>query len=157
MQNEGAVCGHPAAPCQPTDQSFMQNIFEPFDMTFDLPETLEWHTDYLSESFYAIILKSKKALPDDGPASDQPCAGFFSEDERKAAQKLFPDHKVFASRFGCSGHSIFYTSTNSDYNFMAVFGGATINEAKALLKRVKENGFSDANIRQMQVEFFYGD
>lgn len=157
IQTQGAVCGHPTTPCQPPIQSFMQTIYEPYDITFDLPKTLTWQTTYLSESFYAIILKSKKSFPDDGPASDKPCAGFFSEDERKAVQELFPGHKVFTSRFGCSGHPIFYTNTNADYNYIAVFGGATLNDAKALLKTVKENGFSDANIRKVQVGLSYGD
>lgn len=156
-QSQGAICGHPTAPCQPPVQSFMQTIYEPYDITFDLPDTLTWQTTYLSEIFYALILKSKKSFPDDGPASNKPCAGFFSEGERKAVQKLFPGHKVFASRFGCSGHPIFYTNTNADYNFIAVFGGATLNEAKSLLNTVKERGFSDANIRKMQVGLAYGD
>ena len=76
------VCGNPQVACK-TDITF-----QPHDLPFRVPaNTVIWET----ELFYAVILKSVNA-PDDN------CDIFVPESERVAAQALFPDHKVFASR-----------------------------------------------------------
>jgi hypothetical protein len=157
IQTKSEVCGNPAVLCRLPAQSFMQTLFEPYDLAFQLPKILNWQSTYYSENFYAIILKSNKSLPDQGPITDKPCAGYFTEDERLKVQKVFPEHKVFASRFGCSGHPVFYTNTNRDYNFLAIFAGLTMSEAKILINSIKTHGFYDANIRKMQVSLDYGD
>ena len=158
VQTPGQVCGSSLEPCKPPAQTLIQVLFQPYDLTFRVPPQLKWQTNYYSATFYAIILKSRKALPDDGPASQKKCSGYFTEEERMKVQDLFPENKVFASRFGCSGkNAIFYTDTNTDYNFLAVFAGQTLVEAEAFLRQVKAKGFSDANLRKMQVILEYGD
>jgi hypothetical protein len=153
IQTKGKVCGNASAPCSHTKWKFEAN-----DISFKLPRTLQWHKNYYSADFYAIILRSQRAVEDpDGPAGDRECSGYFSEGERIAAQKQFPGNKVFASRFGCGLTSIAYTNVNTGYNILAVYAGNTEREAQRLLKIVKAEGYSDANIRKMQVVLGYGD
>ena len=65
---------------------------------------------------------------------------------------MFPERKVFASRFGCARlGQAWYTNTNSDYNFLAVYAGETVQEARQVLQHMHAQGFHDANVRQMQV------
>ncbi len=153
VQTNGKVCGNPSAPCLPSERKFQAN-----DISFKLPRTLKWQTYYYSANFYAVILKSKRAVADpDGQEGATECSGYYSESERIKVQKQFPSNKVFTSRSGCVGSGIDYTNYNYDYNFLAVYAGATKNEAKQILKTVKAKGYSDANIRKTQVVFDYGD
>jgi hypothetical protein len=153
IQTNGKVCGNPSAPC-----SHSKWKFEAHDISFKLPRTLKWHKNYYSANFYAIILKSKPAIKDpDGVAGNKECSGYFSETERSDAQKQFPANKVFASRFGCDITGVAYTDVDYDYNILAVYAGETEAQAKNFLKTVKAKGFSDANIRKMQVVLGYGD
>jgi hypothetical protein len=157
IQTQGKVCGNPSAPCKPPVQTIMYPIYEARDLTFRLPQELQWQRNYYSAYFYAIILKSRRAINDDGPASEKVCSGYFTEKERIKVQKLFPFNKVFSSRFGCSWQPISYTNVNTQYNFMAIYAGETIDDARILLHRAKTQGFHDANIRKMQVVLGYGD
>lgn len=153
IQTKGKVCGNPSAPCSHSKWTFEAN-----DLSFKLPVTLTWHKNYYSADFYAIILRSQRAVQDpDGPAGAAECSGYFPESERIEAQKQFPGNKVFASRFGCDITGIAYTNVNPDYNILAVYAGESEGEAKSFLKTVKSKGYPDANIRKMQVVLGYGD
>ena len=129
-----AICGNPQAPC-PSSATFKS-----YDLGFRMSaNSVIFDTDL----FYAIILKSVKAPNDD-------CNIFVPERERLAAQALFPDHKVFASRCFESGE-VGYTNTSPNTHFMAVFGGMTLAEANRMLARVQATGrFPGANIRRMR-------
>jgi hypothetical protein len=136
---KGTVCGDPTLPCRTGEVKF-----EPHDLPFRLPaRAVIWE----SETFYAVILKSIKASEDD-------CQLFVPEDERLAAQALFPRNKVFTDR-GCSEPGeTFYSGTQSSAHFMAVYAGRTRAEANAMLARVKATGkFPGANVRRMSIGF----
>lgn len=141
------VCGNPQLQCK-TSFKFQTNDF-PFKVTGEL----EWFGTYKSKEFYAVILQSRKAVPDpDGLAGAKQCSGHFTESERRKAQSLFPNNKVFASQFGCDHFQIEYTNVKTDYNFLAVYAGETQKEADELLEKVKASGkFVGANVRKMQV------
>ena len=130
------VCGDPTARCRTTV------TFEAHDLPFHLPQSaVIWE----STEFYAIILKSVNASRD--------CAIHVPEDERLAAQSMFPRHKVFSNRCAEPG-TLYYTNTNQDYNFMAVYAGATRAEATRMLERVKATGrYPTANLRRMRAGF----
>lgn len=134
---KGKVCGDPTQACK----SFA--TFEPNDLPFRIKEgAVIWE----SEPFYAIILKSML------PANDD-CDQFISEDERLAAQALFPNRKVFTSRCEGSG-TLYYTGVDGKYRFMAVYAGATKAEAARMLETVKATGkFNGANIRRLSAGF----
>jgi hypothetical protein len=114
-----AVCGNPKVPCKTSA------TFEPNDLPFRLPANA---VIYDTELFYAVMLKSVKS-PDDN------CDVFVPESERLAAQALFPDHKVFASRCTEPGH-LYYTNTSANAHFMAVYAGTTLAEANRMLAAV---------------------
>lgn len=138
-QQKGTVCGDPTLPCKTGDVPF-----RPHDLPFRLPaRAVIWE----SETFYAVILKSIKAAEDD-------CQLFVPEDERLAAQALFPRNKVFTDR-GCGEPGeTFYRGTQSSAHFMAVYAGRTRAEANAMLARVKATGkFAGANLRRMSIGF----
>ena len=130
------VCGDPAMRCgQP-------NEFQPNDLPFRLPRNA---VIYESEPFYAVILKSIDARRN--------CETYIPESEREEAQSLFPRNKVFADRCPNPG-TLFYTGTNSDYRFMAVYAGKTRAEANRILNAVRATGkYPTANLRRMQTGF----
>ncbi|HEX8174306.1 MAG TPA: hypothetical protein VF543_04200 [Pyrinomonadaceae bacterium] len=135
---KGAVCGDPTAPCRTTAE------FKPHDLPFRIPpQGAIWE----SEQFYAVILKSVRDERLDGTV-------FVPEEERVAAQKLFPRNKVFASRGGGEPGEIFYSNVNGDQQFMAVYAGRTRAEAAAVLAKVRATGqFPGANLRRMHIGF----
>ena len=130
------ICGDPTVRCA------SQVDFQPHDLPFRLPRTaVIWE----SEMFYAIILQSVR--------EGNNCEKHVSEDERLEAQALFPHHKVFADRCGESGN-LYYTNTNSNFRFMAVYAGRTSAEAQRMLARVKATGrYPTANLRKMRAGF----
>ena len=141
------VCPFPDTPCSPPSYKFAS-----YDLSFNLPKQLKWQTAHNSNHFYAIILKSVKAIhPDLGNPNDETeCGGYFSEKKRLKVQARFPSRKVFASRHGCS--MVWYNNVNGQYNFLAVYAGKTFGEAQKVLRKVKATGiFPGANIRKMQV------
>jgi hypothetical protein len=150
VQTNGGVCGNPSAPCSHTKWKFSAN-----DLSFKLPRTLKWQTNYQSAPFYAVILKSRRAIP--ARNVDDRCGGYFSENERSMAQRQFPNNKVFTSRFGCEVLGVGYTNVNHNYNLLAVYAGDTERDASTFLRTVKAKGYYDANIRRMQVVLSYGD
>ena len=132
-----SICSNPNEKCRTSA------TFEPYDLPFRLPQNA---VIYDTEMFYAIILKSVRAKDDD-------CGALIPETERLAAQALFPDHKVFASRCTDAG-TLFYTGVSPNQQFMAVYAGATRAEAARMLAAVKATGkFAGANLRQMRAGF----
>jgi hypothetical protein len=132
-----SICGNPRLACKTTV------TFESYQIPFRVPKNaVIWDT----ELFYAIVLKSVSAGLDD-------CNVFVSEDERLAAQALFPDHKVFTSRCYEPG-DLFYTNIGEKHRIMAVYAGPTLAEAKRFLQTVKATGkFPGAYIRRMRTGF----
>jgi hypothetical protein len=128
------VCGNPNQSCPG------MRTFEPFELRFRIPDgAVIWDTDL----FYAVMLKSIKAPVDS-------CDVFVPESDRLAAQTLFPNNKVFASRCAEPG-GISYTNTSARAQFMAVYAGTTLANANRMLAEVKATGkFPGASIRRMR-------
>ena len=131
------VCGNPNARCP------SQATFEPHDLPFRVPSNaVIWET----ELFYAVVLKSMNA-------SDENCDAHISESERLAAQTLFPERKVFASRCVEPG-TLYYTNTRANTRLMAVYAGPTLAEANRVLAAVRATGkFSGAYVKRMRAGF----
>lgn len=176
IQTKGKLCPNPSSPCvkiinqgvktYPNGVDAViskgENIFEDADLSFKLPAKLTWQRNYYSANFYAIILKSRPAVVDKNRVVKSVCSqGYYSEEERKEVQEMFPTHKVFASRNGCAGYYFGYT--NDDVGevlneFIAVYAGNTEAEAKRFLKKVNaKKEFAGASYRKMQVVLMYGD
>lgn len=132
------ICHDPTVACK-TSTEFPAN-----DLPFELPpRAVIWET----QEFYAVILKSVRAR------EETDCETFVSEDERVAAQALFPRRKVFTSR--CDEPvSVYYTNTAPTQRFMAVYAGATRAEAERTLAAVRTTGkFPGANLRRLRAGF----
>jgi hypothetical protein len=134
---KGSICGNPTVTCKTSV------TFQPHDLSFRVPaNAVIWDT----ELFYAVLLKSVAA--DEGN-----CDVFVPETERLAAQALFPNQKVFASRCIEPGE-LFYTNVSEKHRIMAVYAGTTLAEAKRVLSAVKATGkYPGANIRRMRTGF----
>ena len=136
---QGKVEPNPANVCSDGD-------FKSHELCFKTPGDGVARAETLSESFYAVILKTAER-----------CS--ITEDERLEAQKLFPQTKVFSMRFYCDDNieeNISYTNVNDKVGFLAVFAGRTLQEANARLAQVKATGrFPGANIRKMQARLVY--
>jgi hypothetical protein len=119
---------------------------KPHELCFDKPKDEIARAEYLSEPFYAIILKTAAR-----------CS--LAEAERLQVQALFPKNKVFSTRFYCDEdmeENIAYTNVKEDVGFLAVYAGTTMTAAKAMLEDVNATGrFSGANIRKMQAKLVY--
>jgi hypothetical protein len=140
-----AICSNPKTPCQHRDKEFA-----PYELSFRLPGRLRQNYDYKSVPFYAVVLKTYKDFEAGGDGCD---GGEFStaiEDERKKAQKLFPDQKAFASYQCPDMGAVLYKSGTRDLNdtFMAVYGGTTITEAQGVLAKAKAN-YPAASLKRM--------
>lgn len=151
IQTGGKVCPNPAKPCPSVSHEFQVH-----DLSFALPAQLEWQSGHYSAAFYAVILRSMKAIPVQDIHGDEICKSFIEESERLAVQTKFPAHKVFTSRNGCAT-AVFYTNTNDKYNFIAVYAGETKDQANKILEQAKTEGFTDASLRKMQVIVDSGD
>jgi hypothetical protein len=120
--------------------------FKPHELCFERPGDGLARAEYLSEPFYAVILKTTKR-----------CA--VTEEERLQAQALFPRSKVFSMRFQCDDNieeNISYTNIDVKFGFLAVHAGSTLEEAKKRLAEVNATGrFPGANIRKMQAKLIY--
>lgn len=138
------VCGNPALKCVTSGD------FRPEDLPIRIKGELELFGEYLSKPFYAVILKSRE--PD---LDDEECSNRFSEEERLAAQKLFPNNKVFTSAAGCPNFAQIYehaynTSFAGDH-IIAMYGGPTELAAKAVLRKVlATKSYPDAEIDKVQ-------
>ena len=132
-----AICGNPRITCKTSV------TFQPHDLPFRVPANA---VIIDTEPFYVVILKSV-------PSNNDSCDVFIPETERLSAQALFPDHKVFTSRCAEPGE-LFYTNVNQNQRMMAVYGGATLAEAKRVLAAVNATGkFPGANIRRIRTGF----
>jgi hypothetical protein len=135
----GKVHPDPKGPC--TGESF-----KPHELCFETPKDEVARAEFLSETFYAIILKTA-----------EPCT--ITEEERLKVQELFPTHKVVSMRFYCDENveeNISYTNVNDKFGFLAVYAGRSMKEARARLAEVKATGrFPGANIRKMQAKLVY--
>lgn len=152
IKTSGAVCADPSAPCL-SPYRFRDN-----DLSFQLPRQLVWQNNYYSANFYAVILKSQAAVADHGPDTAACAKGILPESERQRIQATFRAQKVFTSTFGCHKTPVWYMNTNDTYNFVAVYAGESLVDAKSMLVRVKATGqFPGANIRKMQVVLGYGE
>ena len=128
------VCGDPNFTC-PSEIKF-----EPYDLPFRFPQNA---VIYDTELFYAVILRSV-------PSPQDNCDNFIPEPERLAAQALFTNRKVFASRCAEPGQ-VSYTNTGTNQQFMAVYAGLTLAEANRTLATVQATKkFPGANIRRMR-------
>ena len=133
------LCPDPAVACRTSVE------FQPYQLPFRVPADA---VIYETEMFYAVILKSVRDASKGGD-----CNVFVPETDRLAAQALFPHNKVFASRCFESG-DLYYTNVASDQQFIAVYAGRTIAEARALLSKVKATGkYPGANLRRMRAGF----
>jgi hypothetical protein len=136
---EGKVHANPATACG-------YGNFKPHELCFQIPGDGVARAEVLSETFYAVILKTAERC-------------VISEEERLQVQALFPVNKVFSMRFNCDDdveENISYTNVNDKFGFLAVYAGRTLKEAKARLEEVKVAGrFPGANIRKMQAVFVY--
>jgi hypothetical protein len=132
-----AICGNPKVACKTSV------TFQPHDLPFRVPANA---VILDTEPFYVVILKSM-------PAKNDTCDVFIPETERLAAQALFPDHKVFASRCVDPGE-LFYTNISENHRIMAVYAGSTLAEARRVLAAVKATGkFPGANLRRIRTGF----
>jgi hypothetical protein len=132
---QGKIQPDPAKSCG-------NSAFKPHELCFETPQDEVARAELLSETFYAIILKTAAR-----------CS--IPEADRADVQKAFPHLKVFSTRFQCDDdveENISYTNVNEAYGFVAVYAGRTMKEAKARLQEVKATArFPGANIRKMQV------
>ena len=131
------VCPDPEHPCAG---------FRTHDLSFDRTSNGgKPGAEERSAPFFAVILKSAPK-----------CA--LGEAERRQAQALFPKKKVFVQRFECDDdleNNVFYTGVASEQAYMAVYAGKFRSAAEETLAVAKLAGFTDANIRRMQVIFVH--
>ena len=138
-----AVCHQPNVKCTPSYS------FESYHLPFALKEKLVFGKTYWSQPFYAVVLKTVKAQ------GDAECF-HVTEDERLEAQAIWPTRKVFASRFSCPEELVHYENADQDFNFLAVYAGTNITEARRVLTQVRKNKrFWRAYIKRMQVVLDY--
>jgi len=129
-----SVCGNPNVSCTTS------LTFEPYALPFQMPQS---SVIYDTEFFYAVVLRSVST-------ANNNCDNYIPEQERLAAQTLFPNQKVFASRCAAPGE-VSYSNTNPNTNFMAVYAGNTLADANRMLATVlATRKFSGANIRRMR-------
>ena len=116
------------------------------ELCFDKPTDGIARAEYLSETFYAIILKSTERCT-------------ITEEERIQVQREFANAKVFSTRFECDDggeENITYTSVNERVGFLALYAGRTRQEARAKLAEVTSAGrYPGANLRKMQAKLVY--
>lgn len=142
-QTAGAVCHQPESQCATA------YTFAPYQLPFRINESLVFGKAYHSKPFYAVILKSVRT---DGDAG---CT-MISESERAAAQAIWPTRKVFTSRYTCPEELVLYQNTDQSFNFLAVYAGDNINEARRVLKQARSNvNFSQAYIKRLRAVLEY--
>jgi hypothetical protein len=147
------VCGNPQARCD-SDVRYWE--------LYNLPilirdETKMWDV-FKSRPFYAIVLKLKKEIVSDHVDDDECLKGYFDDAELEQTQAYFLDKKVFADNDGCHpAQQVRYSTTLRGYNLLAVYAGKTMQDAAAMLRKVKATGmFPAAQIKQMTVELCAG-
>jgi hypothetical protein len=142
-QTTGTLCHDPTGRCQSSYS------FAPYQFPFTIKEKLIYGNTYKSQQFYAVILKSVKATGD-------PDCSFIDESERLEEQTRWQARKVFTSRFSCPEELILYENTNQSFNFLALYAGTTLNEARRVLNEVKTKGrYPQAYIKRTRVVVEY--
>ena len=142
------VCPNPTAPCASKHKDFAA-----YEMPFKLPTKIKPNTLYKSEAFYAVIFKDKIKV-----SEKEECDGGEYhkriENERKQTQKLYPERKVFAAYQCPDMAAIVYEINGQSYNenFLAVYGGTTLEEANQVLEQAKVK-FPKAIIKKMRAVF----
>lgn len=121
--------------------------FKPNQISFELPQDGVPRAESRSDPFYAVILKTGKH-----------CASM--EAERLEAQRVFASNKVFSPMWDCDDvapeDTIYYSNTNRNVGFIAVYAGASLEQAQQFLSKVNETGrFPGANLRRMQAVLVY--
>jgi|SRR4030095_14177902 hypothetical protein len=138
-QMQAPVCYQPTVKC-PSSYSFA-----PYQLPFVIKEKLVFGKSYQSEEFYAVILKSVKAVGD-------PDCTIVTEEERLETQKLWPTRKVFASHLNCPEELVLYDNVDRNFNFLAVYAGKTLKEAQRVLTQIKANPrYSQVYLKRMRV------
>jgi hypothetical protein len=133
---KGRICGDPTVRCRTSVP------FDDWTLPFEVPKNgVIWE----SERFYVIMLESVPAGID--------CSKFIPETDRTTVQAKFPKNKVFTSR--CDDPTnLYYSNTDRNQMFMAIFAGRTRAEADRLLLKIKaDGGYPGANIRRMTTGF----
>ena len=142
-QITGTLCPDPTRSCQSSYS------FAPYQLPFAIKEKLIYGKTYKSQQFYAVILKSVKA-------TGEPDCSFVDESERLDEQTRWPARKVFTSRFSCPEELILYENTSQSFNFLALYAGTTLNEARRVLNEVKTKGrYPQAYIKRIRVVVEY--
>jgi hypothetical protein len=132
------ICHDPTVACKTSTE------FPAYDLPFELPpRAVIWET----QEFYVVVLKNVRARREDD------CETFVAEEERLAAQALFPRRKVFTSR--CNEPvSTYYTNVAPAERVMAVYAGTTRAEANKVLVAVRATGkFPGAALRRIRAGF----
>jgi hypothetical protein len=141
QEARNAICPDPSAPCASSAVAF-----KPHQLSFKVLRKGNKTTGPLavSASFYAVILQS---VASDHSDPEPKCESHIPEDVRLAAQKLFPERKVFASRYDCGEEGSLFNYVDEsrkefdpEHNFMAVYagetkGGCTSNSGSPSIKR----------------------
>ena len=138
----GSVCYRPNTTC---NSSYS---FAPYQLPFVIKEKLVFGKSYRSREFYAVILKSVKI------DQNADCTS-VSEAERLAAQTKWPSRKVFSSRYSCPEELLSYENTEPTVNFLGIYAGENLSEARRVLNQVKTNGFPEAYIKRMRILLDY--
>ena len=95
--------------------------FKSHELCFKTPGDGAARAELLSESFYAVILKTA-----------EPCT--ITEDERLQAQSRFPKSKVFSARFFCDDdieENISYTNVNDKVRISRRLRGADVEGSES--------------------------
>ena len=147
------VCGDPQAHCEMGLGSWVL-----YNLPIAIRGELKMWDVYKSRPFYAIVLKLKKQIDSEGVDDDACLKGLFDDAELEQTQAYFLDSKVFADNDGCwPAEQVSYSTSIRGYNFLAVYAGKTMQDANAMLKKVKATGmFPAAQIKKMTVELCAG-
>lgn len=142
-----SVCPDPAASCR-----HPLKTFAPYELPFRLPQKIKPNTEYKSEPFYGVLLKTYKLT-----AVDECDEGEYSstlEAERKRVQSVFPRKKAFAApQCPDMGAVSYIIDGKADTaRFLAIYGGRTAREAQQVLAKIKSK-YPGATVKRMQVVF----
>ena len=142
-QVSGSLCHDPTKPCHSS------YTFAPYQQPYTIKDKLIFGKSYKSQTFYAIVLKSVKA-------TGEPDCSYVNETERLEVQAIWPTRKVFTSRFSCPEELVLYENTDQSFNFLAVYAGTNLNEARRVLSEVKtKDRYPHAYIKRIQAVLEY--
>ena len=127
------VCFEPARPCA----GFAAN-----DLSFPLAADGKARAQQRSAPFFAVVLRTTRRCEVKSAEADE-------------IQALFPDRKVFYSRFECDDraeNNVSYSNVEPKAGFIALYAGEGRAVAGETLARVKATQrFPGANLRSVQV------